>query len=189
MVLVVLVVLVVLIVVVVSCSAILKYEQASMPVQHRASLASRSNESRVTDIVFSDTGGHWVVIIGMPSDYGDISARVRPLEELQHYKCGTLRGELDSSTPRVFGGFWSRVCLGEVSQESPKNPEKSGKIGLGRAYYGPSKGLATLWGPPEGWRSPWWRSLVEIPVVEIPGGDPGGCWASNLILTAVGLPT
>ena len=40
------------------------------------------------------------------------SARIPPLEELQHQKCSALRGELDSPTPRVFGGFWSQVCLG-----------------------------------------------------------------------------
>ena len=40
------------------------------------------------------------------------SALIRPLEELLHYKCSTLRGELDSPTPRVFRGFWSQVCLG-----------------------------------------------------------------------------
>ena len=31
--------------------------------------------------------------------------RNRPLEESLHQKCSTLRGEVDSSIPRVFGGF------------------------------------------------------------------------------------
>ncbi len=31
------------------------------------------------------------------------SALIRPPEELLHSKCSTLRGELDSSTPRVSG--------------------------------------------------------------------------------------
>ena len=36
---------------------------------------------------------------------GGNSALIRPPEELLHQKCGTLRGELDSPTPRVFGVF------------------------------------------------------------------------------------
>ena len=42
---------------------------------------------------------------------------------------GTLRGELDSSAPRVFGGFWSRVCLG---RSLPRKSEKSVKTGENR---------------------------------------------------------
>ena len=37
---------------------------------------------------------------------------------------------LDSSTPRVFRVLWVVVLKLEVSQESPKNPEQSVKIGL-----------------------------------------------------------
>ena len=51
--------------------------------------------------------------------------QIRPPEELLHWKCGALRGELDSSTPRVFGGFWGRVCLG---WSLPRKSEKSVKI-------------------------------------------------------------
>ena len=40
------------------------------------------------------------------------SALIRPLEELLHYKCSTLRGELDSPTPRVFGVLWMVVFEG-----------------------------------------------------------------------------
>ncbi len=39
-------------------------------------------------------------------------ALIRPLEELLHQKCSTLRGELDSSTPRAFGVFWMVVVDG-----------------------------------------------------------------------------
>ena len=54
---------------------------------------------------------YWVAQLEDPLNLHN-SALVRPLEELLHYKCGALRGELDSSTPRAIGGFWSRVCLG-----------------------------------------------------------------------------
>ncbi len=40
------------------------------------------------------------------------SALIRPLEELLHEKCSTLRGELDSSTPRASGVFWMVVFEG-----------------------------------------------------------------------------
>ena len=40
------------------------------------------------------------------------SALIRPLEELLHEKCSTLRGELDSSTPRVPRVFWMVVFEG-----------------------------------------------------------------------------
>ena len=33
-------------------------------------------------------------------------------ENVNLQKCGTLRGELDSSTPRVFGVFWMVVVDG-----------------------------------------------------------------------------
>ena len=39
------------------------------------------------------------------------SSLIRPLEELLHKKCSTLRGELDSSAPRVSRVFWSQVLL------------------------------------------------------------------------------
>ena len=54
------------------------------------------------------------------------SALIRPLEELLHSKCSTLRGELDSSTPRVFGVFWM------VFVEGRSLPRKSVKIGRNR---------------------------------------------------------
>ncbi len=66
------------------------------------------------------------------------SALIRPLEELLHYKCSTLRGELDSSTPRVLRGFWSQVCLG---RSLPRKSPKSVKIGKNRKIEGPGKGL------------------------------------------------
>ena len=40
------------------------------------------------------------------------SALIRPLEELLHKKCSTLRGELDSSTPRVSGVLRTVVVEG-----------------------------------------------------------------------------
>ena len=36
---------------------------------------------------------------GLPFPTSNNSALIRPLEELLHLKCSTLRGELDSSTP------------------------------------------------------------------------------------------
>ncbi len=32
--------------------------------------------------------------------------RIRPPEESLHQTCSPRRGEFDSSTPEVFGGFW-----------------------------------------------------------------------------------
>ena len=69
----------------------------------------------------SPTGleGVWMAIHGSPGgplmvvrtvSYN--SALIRPLEELLHQKCGALRGELDSSTPRAFGVFWMVVVEG-----------------------------------------------------------------------------
>ena len=45
------------------------------------------------------------------------SARIRPPEELLHQKCSTLRGELDSSTHRVFRVFRVAVLEGLESPE------------------------------------------------------------------------
>ena len=72
--------------------------------------------SRRSEIMNASNNDYWV----------RNSALIRPLEELLNSKCSTLRGELDSSTPRVFRGFWSRACLG---RSLPRKSEKSVKIG------------------------------------------------------------
>ena len=37
--------------------------------------------------------------------------QIPPVGELLRRTCSPLRGELDSSTPRVFGGFWTDFVL------------------------------------------------------------------------------
>jgi hypothetical protein len=44
----------------------------------------------------------------------------RPLEESPHQSCSTLRGEVDSSIPRVSGGFWV-VVFEETENSSVSN--------------------------------------------------------------------
>ena len=53
-------------------------------------------------------------------------------------QCGTLRGELDSSTLRVFGVFWMVVFEG---WSLPRKSEKSVRIGKNQPSKGPIEGL------------------------------------------------
>ncbi len=79
---------------------------------------SWSNRYRFSPI-FSDFLGRIFLVIGRVSFTSTISLydhcfffRNRPLEESPHQSCRAFRGEVDSSIPRVFGGF--RVVVFEA---------------------------------------------------------------------------